>query len=333
MAKSWTRDELLALMRAYQPACVVAAAAELDVFTGLSGGPMTAAALASALGADVRGVTVLLDALAAMDLLDKHDGTYTTPPTLSDLLTETGSGSTVLAMVRHQANCLRRWGQLAQVTRAGKPAERTPSIRGEAADQASFIGAMHDVSGPVAGALVTALGTPRFRRLLDVGGASGTWTIAFLQAVPDATADLFDLPDVIPLARRRIGDAGLTDRVTFGAGDFTVDALPAGADFAWISAIVHQNSRQENRDLFAKVRSALVAGGQIMIRDIVMDESRTRPAAGAMFAVNMLVATQGGGTYTFAELREDLTHAGFADVTLLRHDEWMDSIIRATKRE
>ena len=89
-------------------------------------------------------------------------------------------------------------------------------------------------------------------------------------------------------------------------------ALPAGADLAWVSAIVHQNSRAQNRALFAKVFAALAPGGRIAIRDILMEEDRTRPVAGALFAVNMLVATEGGGTFTFAELREDLEAAGFA---------------------
>ena len=83
----------------------------------------------------------------------------------------------------------------------------------------------------------------RFQRLLDIGGASGTWTIAFLRAVPEATAVLFDLPQVMPLARERLTRAGLADRVSLVAGDFYTDDLPGGADFAWLSAIAHQNSR------------------------------------------------------------------------------------------
>ena len=91
-----------------------------------------------------------------------------------------------------------------------------------------------------------------------------------------------------------------------------IDALPPGADLAWVSAIVHQNTRAQNRALFTAVFEALTPGGRIAIRDILMEEDRTRPVAGALFAVNMLVATQGGGTFTLAELREDLVAAGFA---------------------
>ena len=110
-----------------------------------------------------------------------------------------------------------------------------------------------------------------------------------------------------------------------------VDSLPRGADLAWVSAIVHQNSRAQNRALFNKVFQALTLGGRIAIRDVLMERTRTRPAAGALFAVNMLVATEGGGTFTFAELQQDLAAAGFRQAGVQRRDEGMNSIVIATK--
>ena len=225
----------------YVPTVVLAAAADWDVFGALAAGPATAGALAGKLGADPRAMTMLLDALAALELLEKREATYYVPANVAELLTEAGAHS-VLPMVRHQANCLCRWVQLPQVVKGGGPAQLRASMRGETADQEAFIGAMHNVASPVVGRLVGELGRLEFRHLLDIGGASGSWTIAFLQAVPGATATIFDLPPVIPLARKRIAAAGLEGRVNFVAGDFNADALPAGADFAWFSAIAHQNS-------------------------------------------------------------------------------------------
>jgi len=113
-------------------------------------------------------------------------------------------------------------------------------------------------------------------------------------------------------------------------GDFYTDDLPRGADVAWLGAIVHQNSRPQNRDLLAKAFRALVPGGHVVIRDVLMDPSHTRPLAGALFAIAMLVG-YGGRTYTFGELRDDLQAAGFVDVTLIDPGRWMDGLIRATK--
>lgn len=330
MARSWKTDELLETVRGFQGACVIAAGAELDVFTALDGKPASADALAARIGSDPRATAVLLDALAALELLTKHGDTYHVPPKVAELLAE-NSPTNVLSGVRHQANCLRRWAELARVVQTGRPAQRTPSIRGEAGDYESFIRAMDNFSTAIAPQVIERLSPLRFQRLLDVGGASGTWTIALLRAVPDATAVLFDLPQVIPLARQRLTRAGLIGQVTLVPGDFYADPLPGGADFAWLSAIAHQNSRPQNRDLYAKIHAALAAGGVLAIRDVVMGESRTQPVAGALFAVNMLVGTEGGGTFTFDEFREDLQSAGFRDIRLVHRDENMNSLIRARK--
>ncbi len=332
MARQWTADELMELVRGFHPACVVIAAAELDVFTILHGQPMEAARLAGRLTSDPRTTAVLLDALVAMRLLHKRDGVYEVPADVVALLTEAGAHC-MLGMVRHQGNCLRRWGQLAKVTLTGRPVEGEVSVRGEKEDLASFIRAMHEISAPVASTLIESLGPLKFTHLLDLGGGSGTWTIPFLRRHPIAKATIFDLPDVIPMAERLLRNVGMADRVRLVAGSFYTDELPGGADLAWVSAIVHQNSREQNRALFGKVFAALVPGGRILIRDIVMDEDHTTPPVGAFFAVNMLVSTPGGGTFTFSQLREDLTAAGFDDAMLLRRGEAMDSVVCATKPE
>lgn len=135
------------------------------------------------------------------------------------------------------------------------------------------------------------------------------------------------------MARRALKEAGFEERVTFVPGDFLKDRLPAqaGSDLAWVSAIVHQNSREQNRQLFRNVFEALAPGGRVAIRDILMDPTRTRPVAGALFAVNMLAATEGGGTFTFEELRDDLVSAGFESAAVARSEEGMNSVVVAEK--
>ncbi|MBN1442816.1 MAG: methyltransferase domain-containing protein [Planctomycetes bacterium] len=330
MTKTWSREEILQLGSSYQPACVLAAAADLDLFGRIGRRAVTPEEAAGLLDAAPRGTRILLDALAALELLEKRSGEYRVPPAVLDLLGTREPGS-ILAMSQHHANCMRRWSQLARAVKTGQPAERSPSIRGEQADQESFIEAMDNISAPRAAEVLGALPLGDCRCFLDVGGASGTWTIAYLRSAGEGRALLFDLPLVIPLADRRLRAAGLRDRVTLVAGDFLQDPQPEGADLAWVSAIVHQNSRAENRSLFARISAALQPGGRIAVRDIVMDPERTRPMRGALFAVNMLVGTDGGGTFTFDELREDLESAGFTDVVQIREDEWMDSVLLAQK--
>ncbi|MCP4259986.1 MAG: methyltransferase domain-containing protein [Planctomycetes bacterium] len=330
MAKKWTVEEVLDMARLFQPVCVLAAAADLDVFSPLHEKPMTAQALASGLGTDSRATTILLDALVSMEYLIKQGNDYHVSEDVAKLLTEK-SANNILPMVHHMSNCLRRWAMLADVTKTGKPAERTPSVRGEAADLAAFIGAMNNFSGPVAVEVVDKLQPLKFNHLLDIGGASGTWTIAFLNAVPEAKATLFDLPPVISMAQKRIGEVGLDERVSLVPGDFYTDDLPDGADLAWLGAICHQNSREQNHVLFTNIHKVLKADGAVVIRDVVMDQSHTKPKSGALFAVNMLVNTEVGGTYSFDEYKQDLNKAGFGQVKLVHQDEFMNSLIRAEK--
>lgn len=330
MTRRWTAEEVLGVARSFQTTCVLTAGVALDVFSSLHEKPATARGLASRLGTDLRATTILLDALVALEFLFKDGDRYTVPEDVARLLVGQ-SAQNVLPMIRHQANCLRRWAELPVMVRTGRRPETGPSIRGAAADQADFIGAMHNISMPIAAEVISHLRPLKFRHLLDVGGGPGTWTIAFLRAVPEARATLFDLPPVTLMARARFVEAGLADRVTLVGGDFYSDELPVGADMAWVSAICHQNSREQNRALFAKVHKALAGDGFLVIRDVVMDPSRTSPASGALFAVNMLTATEEGGTYTFDEYSEDLREAGFGEAVLVHQDEFMSSLIRAQK--
>jgi SAM-dependent methyltransferase len=324
------RRQILELMNGFRPACLIGAAAELNLWTAIGERSLLAEQLAKKLQTNLRATTMLLDAIVALGLLDKRDIHYSVPTELHAWLFDHGP-ETILPMLRHAMNIARSWSQLAATTKSGMPPSRQPSICGPEADRASFIAAMHVVSGPMADDLVRQLGPLTFNHLLDVGGASGTWTLAFLRAVPNATATIFDLPDAIEQARERLAGSEFSDRVTLVGGDFYADALPSGADFAWVSAICHQHSRRHNRELFAKVFRALVPGGRIAIRDVVMDPCRTRPFDGALFAINMLVNTDAGGTFTFHEYAEDLLSAGFQNPQLPIKHEAMNSVVVAER--
>ena len=319
--------QLLELMRGYQVPCILAAAVDLDLFEHVAGEPRTAAEVAAAAGCDLRGTTIVLDALAAVHLLNKQDERYVLPAALAPLLVEK-SEHNVLAMLRHQANCLRRWSRLPWTVRSGAPDAPGASIRGEEADQASFIEAMHVISREIADPLIQEIHPGGVRCVLDLGGASGSWTMAWLKAEPAARGIIFDLPHVIPMARARLADTPFAQRIELVPGDFYSDDLPTGADVVWVSAIIHQNSPEQNQALYRRIAAALEPGGWIYIRDIVLEPSRTAPVAGALFAVNMLAATAGGNSYSWTDIQESLQVAGFEHVERIRRDEGMHSIVR-----
>ncbi len=323
-------EEILKLARGFMGARILLTGAELNLFTLLQNRPMTAQEVAEQLGMALRPLVILLDALTALALLKKEGGLYYCVPPVSRFLAEDAPDS-VLPMVLHMAHLWPRWAGLTNMVQG------VPSVRDQDSDAKSeaelraFIGAMHVVGKNWSEEIVAGIQPEHARNLLDVGGASGTYTIAFLRAVPEMHATLFDQPAVMGMARERLSHEGLLARVTLIPGDFYRDDLPSGHDLVFISAIIHQNNPIQNLDLYQKVFRALISGGRVVIRDHIMDVNRTEPQEGAIFAVNMLVGSDGGATYTFGEIKTGLEQAGFQRISLLRRGKHMDSLVEAFK--
>ncbi len=325
-------EQILKLSRDFMECRILLSGAELNLFTILGRKKMTAAELSGPIsrrtGLALRGLTMLLDALAAMGLLEKNGDEYSCSENVSRYLSEDSSES-VLPMVLHAVNLWERWSCLTEIIKGAPCQPDRPLAKPD--ELRAFIGAMHVVAAPLAADIVLAVDPGNAKKLLDVGGASGTYTIAFLEKSPAMKATLFDRPAVIEMARERLKAAGLLDRVNLVAGDFYSDDFPAGHDLAFVSAIIHQNSPGQNLELYRKAYRALEDGGRIVIRDHVMSAGRTQPRNGAIFAINMLVGTAGGGTYTFEEIREGLRAAGFRKIKQIKTGEHMDSLIEAFK--
>ncbi len=323
-------EELLRLSQNFMESRILLSGAELNLFTLLNSTPLSAQEVAGRMGADLRALTVLLDALSAMGLLVKKSETYQCANSVSPFLSE-DSPNSVLPMVLHEAYLWQRWSGLTDVVRNSPVSKGAVQSSRSPEEMRAFIGAMHVIATPRADEIVAAANPGSSKALLDVGGASGTYTIAFLKAVPGMKATLFDKPEVVEMARERLKKAGMLDRVTLVPGDFYKDELPHGHDLAFVSAIIHQNNLEQNLDLFRKVFLSLNHGGRILIRDHVMDPDRTDPKDGAIFAVNMLLGTTGGTTYTYEEIKTGLSQAGFTHIRLVKKGSRMDALVEAFK--
>jgi predicted O-methyltransferase YrrM len=285
--------------------------------------------LTKELKCDRRGLTRLLDCLVVLQLLVKENGTYQT--TERGALLSSEHPETELPMVLHLNGLWETWSGLTETVRTGvNPKIKPVTERGKDSLKA-FIGAMHVVGRSLSREIADSYNLSSFKRLLDIGGATGTYSIAFLEKNPQMTAVLFDLPDVIPWAEERLAAAGLLDRVELVGGNFYEDELPKDCDFALLSAIIHQNSPEENIELCRKIHRALLPGGTLLIRDHVMEPGRTHPPQGTLFAINMLINTRGGDTYTLDEIKETLETAGFEAVKLVRKGESMDCLVEARR--
>jgi len=308
---------------------VVLTATKLDIFSKLDQHPANAEEFASGNGFDLRATTRLLDCLVAIELLQKREGVYS--------VTENGAycssrhPESVLPMMQYMDRMWDVWSNLTDVVKHGGDSELVPGIVLDDFSWQAFIGGMHVIGRRMAGDIAQDLDLSRYKKMLDIGGASGTYTMAFLRRNPSLKGVLFDLHNVIPMARERLLEEGLSERVELVEGDFYQDELPSGCDLALLSAIIHQNNPAKNLELYKKIFNCLESGGTILIRDHIMDQTRTSPPAGAMFAINMLVNRRGGDTYTLKEVQEGLEQAGFVNVKQIREGWLMDALVEGRK--
>ncbi len=305
-----TPEAIEQMAAAFQHSRTLLTAVELGVFETLAERPLNPAAVATRIKADARATDRLLHALAAMGLLEKIHNQFANTAVANACLVAGRPG--FLGTLAHQNRLYHAWATLTESVRAGTAVAGRP--RDQAASEA-FIAAMHHRAQNAAQIAAANLDLRHARRILDVGGGSGAFAMAFARTRPDITVTILDMPDITPITRRYVDAAGLSDRIVVEDGDFR-EALP-GHDFDLIffSAIVHMNSFTENAALMAQAATVAAPGGQIVIRDFVMEPDRVHPPFGALFALNMLVNTAHGDTYTEAEIAAWLKHAGCATVS------------------
>jgi len=346
-------DDLQEKIRGFQESRVILTAIELDVFSavGSSAGYHSAlriphsalpgaraADVAAKIGADARATEMLLNALVAIGLLTKQGevvrpasrrqgpagetaGTegaiYQNTPVAARYFIE-GAPDDARAALMHTVHLWQRWSTLSDCVRAG-----TSVTYEEAAERGdhwtrAFIAAMHRNAAERAPHVVRAVGTGGVERMLDVGGGSGAYSIAFATAGEKLRAELLDLPAVCKLAQGYIEKAGLSGRITTRTGDLRSDDLGSGYDLVFVSAICHMLDEQENLDLIERCRKALKPGGRLVIQDFILEPDKTAPKSAALFSLNMLVGTKHGASYSDPEYAVWMREAGFANVARVR---------------
>ena len=306
-------DDLNELIRAFMPSRAVLTALELDIFTAVASGA-SAEQVAQKIHADSRATEMLLNALVSLKLLDKRDGTFVTTVTSARFFSE-GSRDNARGGLMHTAHLWHRWSTLTECVLAGT------SVGTRSREDnwvKAFIAAMDRNAKERADAVVKAVGTSGIKRMLDLGGGSGAYSIAFARAIPGLKAEILDLGDVVPLAQENIRKAGLSDRITTRVGDMLRDPMGENHDLILASAICHMFSPEENHELFQRAYCGLAPRGQLDVQDFILEPSKTAPRAAALFSLNMLVGTRAGSSYSEPEYASWLRNAGFSDVRRVR---------------
>jgi predicted O-methyltransferase YrrM len=283
------------------------------VFTVVANGA-SAEQVTQKIHADTRATEMLLNALVGLKVLEKRDDTFFNTPASARYFTE-GSPDNARNGLLHTAHIWHRWSTLTDCVRAGTSVE----ARGREDNWVgAFIAAMDRNAKERAGAVVTAVEASGVKRMLDLGGGSAAYSIAFARAIPALQSEILDLMDVVPLAQENVRKAGLAERITTRVGDMLRDPLGEKYDLILISAICHMFSSDENRRLFQRAYTALASGGRLVVQDFILEPSKTAPRAAALFSLNMLVGTRAGSSYSEPEYADWLRDAGFADVLRVR---------------
>jgi ubiquinone/menaquinone biosynthesis C-methylase UbiE len=313
--------DLQRLAHGFQMAKVFFTANDLDLFSRLGEG-REAAELAYELQVDGRALGLLLNALVALGLLSKEGEQYRNAPVAEEFLA--GGEGYRGSIFKHIHHCWTGWSGLPEVLRSGRPAESTEAaILGEKEEWTrDFIRGMDDVTRDLAPQVVRQLDLDEARVLLDVGGGPGTYAAAFLEAHPNLReVRLFDLPSALEVGREKLASRGMLDRVRLLPGDFHRNELGSGIDAIWISQVFHSQDEEGCRMLIEKAWRALNPGGQLMVHEFLLDKAKTSPMTAALFAVHMLVMTEGGRSYSGPEIAGWMAEQGFEEPQVLKVSE------------
>ena len=306
--------ELMEMVNAFRISKIILSAYELGIFTILKDGTLTTGEMAEIMKMKRRSTDRFMNALVSIGLLKKTDGQFCNTPFSSKYLVK--GKPDYLEGLSHQVHLWKTWSTLTDAVKKGT----TVAVEETIADRdeewlISFIAAMHSRGLPQSKEVADLLDFSKIQSILDVGGGSGAFVFEFIQRCREAKAVVFDLPAVVPITQKYIQQAGRENSVKTLPGDYLVDAFGSGYDMIFVSAVIHINSPEENKLLIRKCYEALNPQGQLVILDHFMNDDRTKPVVGAIFALNMLVGTQHGDTYTENEVRSWMLEAGLKEIT------------------
>jgi SAM-dependent methyltransferase len=316
-----TPERIFQLAWGYAPPLIIEAAIKHRVFDVLDGGPKNLAALSAATGASERGLAAILDVLVGMDFLARDaGGAYALTPESAAFLVST-KPSFQGGIIRHTSeHLLPKWLSLNEIVATGKPSAAV-NQQGTGTDFfEKFVNDIFPMSYPSATELAAYLnlkGASGPVSVLDLAAGSGVWGIALAQSADQVQVTAVDWHGVLPVARKNAARFGFADRFTFVEGDLLEADFGSGHGVATLGHILHSEGVERSRKLLKKTFAALGSGGTIAIAEFLVNQDRKGPLGGLIFAVNMLVNTDAGGTYSVEEIGGWLGEAGFINVRTL----------------
>jgi hypothetical protein len=312
-----TPERIMQMAWGYAAPLILEAAIRHRVFDVLDQGPKNIQEIQQATGASARGLTAILDALVGLQFLSRdEDGRFRLTPESSAFLVST-KPTFQGGLIRHcSEHLIPRWLNLNDVVATGKPVTPVNQEQTGGTFFHDFVLDIFPMSYPAAQFLANHLafgeaGDPV--RVLDLAAGSGVWGIALAQSSPRVRVSAVDWPEVIPITKKTADRFGLAGRFSFIEGDLNSADFGSGYALATLGHILHSEGEALGRKLLAKTYAALASGGDIAIAEFLVNRERTSPVSGLFFAVNMLINTENGSTWSFEEIAAWLEEAGFVN--------------------
>jgi len=286
---------------------------QLDLFTPLKNGPMTAEQIAAAIGVASTRLRLLLYCLVAAELLVERDGKFSNSSEANQFLVK---GSPAYIGNKH-ASLAHRWStslKTAESIRQGGPQAKLDFSNSPPEEVEKFLRSINANTVPVALAVLEKYDFSSVKKLMDVGSGGAGLAITITNAHPQIKATAIDLPQVAPIARKIVSEQGMNDRIDVVAANVVTDALPRGHDVAVLRGLLQVLSSEDARLAVKNIGAALNQDGKIFIIGQILDDSRTSPAEAVGFNLAFINSYDAGESYTEAEHREWLSEAGFVDV-------------------
>lgn len=307
-----TPQRISQLAWSYAAPMIIGAAIHNKVFDTLDAGPKTINELSAATGASTRGLAAIMNALVGLELLvkDSHDRYSLTPESAAFLVTTKPAFFGGFFM--HIGERLPNWLKLPEIVRTGKPAT---SVNQEELGSEFFeqlVSQIFPMSYGPAKALAAELRLNK-AHVLDLGAGSGVWGIALAQSSPGVRVTALDWPGVLPVTKKTVARFGLDNQFSFIPGDLASADFGSGYDVVSLGHILHSEGETRSRKLLKKIYDALATGGTLAIQEFLVDADRKGPMTPLYFAVNMLVNTDDGDTWSFEEISGWLRDTGFTN--------------------
>jgi len=309
------------LMWGYAPPLILEAAIRHRIFDVLDNGAKTVEEVEEATGASARGLTAVMNALVGLDFLSKDTlARYALTPESAAFLVSSKPSFQGGMILHCSEQLIPKWLRLNEIVATGRPAEAVNQERVGGDFFHKFVEDIFPMSYGSAQKLAGVLdldGSGQPVSVLDLATGSGVWGIALAQRSQRVRVRAVDWPEVIPVTRKTVARLGLMKRFQFVAGDLLTADFGCNHAVATLGHILHSEGEERSRALLRRTFGALGPGGTIAVAEFLVNDERTEPLTGLLFAVNMLVNTDNGDTYSFREISAWLGEAGFVNMRTL----------------